>query len=556
MRSQLLSLARRCRGAVLGVLREEDTVRTYTESRRSRQMLEGGSCPSQLLKARVDLARSKVKVREVIKVLDDYILGEGEAPRFDRVRGDGAGSPAPSAGEDSDDSSDISVSDVTCVACRSSDSTDDDDLLMCDGHGCFRAFHQRCVAPEVTAEEMGGWAEDEVWQCPLCECRGNLLHMVNDVYVAGNDGGEAAYMSPRSPRRGGLLWDEPEKVFGGAEEELARAIACEKAGYDEQLCGGKAREPSTPASAAGAEEESDEDSSDESFDEDAPPPSDMSSSGSSAGGAVGAGELGALSDCDSEAAGEKRVTRALRVRESGEDNVDRAVMSDRGALGIVVGHDPAADAFRVVYQSAGDEPVEGTLTRRELQRAIVAHHEHEQDEAVEKAKRKAKGLSITNPANLAGNVEGMGDFDESNIVKGKRRRAAVDYNKLNGDLFGDLTPRAQKKALFEEGGQASSWSPKKAKKKKVKEESEEEEGEGEGEEEEEEEGSGSESGSGDESESDGEEGEEGDEEGDEEEEEEDEEEEEEEEKKEDAKPKAKAKAKAKPSPRRTRNGRG
>jgi hypothetical protein len=426
---------------VLGVLREEDTVRTYTESRRSRQMLEGGSCPSQLLKARVDLARSKVKVREVIKVLDDYILGEGEAPRFDRVRGDGAGSPAPSAGEDS---SDISVSDVTCVACRSSDSTDDDDLLMCDGHGCFRAFHQRCVAPEVTAEEMGGWAEDEVWQCPLCECRGNLLHMVNDVYVAGNDGGEAAYMSPRSPRRGGLLWDEPEKVFGGAEEEVRKrprarppralsekltspppllagarhrvregrlrraAVRGEGAGAEHAGVGGRrgggerrglvGREvrrppvvPGTPPPPPHPSPLTPAPSCARSFDEDAPPPSDMSSSGSSAGGAVGAGELGALSDCDSEAAGEKRVTRALRVRESGEDNVDRAVMSDRGALGIVVGHDPAADAFRVVYQSAGDEPVEGTLTRRELQRAIVAHHEHEQDEAVEKAKRKVSG---------------------------------------------------------------------------------------------------------------------------------------------------------------------
>jgi hypothetical protein len=153
----------------------------------------------------------------------------------------------------------------------------------------------------------------------------------------------------------------------------------------------------------------------------------------------------------------------------------------------------------------------------------------------------------------------MGDFDESNIVKGKRRRAAVDYNKLNGDLFGDLTPRAQKKALFEEGGQASSWSPTKAIKMKVMVESEAVEGVrvgAEEEEEEEEEGSGSESGSGDESESDDEEGEEGGEEEDEEDDEEEEEEEEEEEKKEDAKPKAKAKAKAKPSPRRTRNGRG
>ena len=57
-------------------------------------------------------------------------------------------------------------------------------------------------------------------------------------------------------------------------------------------------------------------------------------------------------------------------------------------------------------------------------------------------------LKITNPAPL---LDGMGDFDESNIIQGRRKRKAVDYRKLNDDMFGDLTPTKQEKIFGDEG---------------------------------------------------------------------------------------------------------
>ena len=79
------------------------------------------------------------------------------------------------------------------------------------------------------------------------------------------------------------------------------------------------------------------------------------------------------------------------------------------------------------------------------------------------------------------NLEGMGDFDEDNIIVGKRRRKAVDYRKLNDSMFGDLSKEGAEKVLGEAGKGAESWSPAVARKRK-KEEEEEEGGGGGGEE--------------------------------------------------------------------------
>ena len=71
------------------------------------------------------------------------------------------------------------------------------------------------------------------------------------------------------------------------------------------------------------------------------------------------------------------------------------------------------------------------------------------------------------------NLEGMGDFDEDNIIVGKRRRKAVDYRKLNDSMFGDLSKEGAEKVLGEAGKGAESWSPAVARKRKKEEEEEE-----------------------------------------------------------------------------------
>ena len=75
-----------------------------------------------------------------------------------------------------DDAGEVDAEDVFCAACGGGDATDEDDILLCDGF-CDRAFHQLCVVPPVTAEEMP--PDDEGWLCPLCDARVDCFYAIN-----------------------------------------------------------------------------------------------------------------------------------------------------------------------------------------------------------------------------------------------------------------------------------------------------------------------------------------------------------------------------------------
>ena len=52
------------------------------------------------------------------------------------------------------------------------------DIILCDGPKCSRAYHQHCVDPPVpsslveeTEDGKGGGEEEEDWWCPACTCK-------------------------------------------------------------------------------------------------------------------------------------------------------------------------------------------------------------------------------------------------------------------------------------------------------------------------------------------------------------------------------------------------
>ncbi len=52
----------------------------------------------------------------------------------------------------------------------------DNDIILCDGSKCRRAYHQHCVEPPVPRslveeKEDGEEDEDEGWWCPACTCK-------------------------------------------------------------------------------------------------------------------------------------------------------------------------------------------------------------------------------------------------------------------------------------------------------------------------------------------------------------------------------------------------
>ena len=52
---------------------------------------------------------------------------------------------------------------LACSHCRTRDSTAGvDDILLCDGDGCTRGYHMRCLFPRLDL------VPEEEWLCPIC----------------------------------------------------------------------------------------------------------------------------------------------------------------------------------------------------------------------------------------------------------------------------------------------------------------------------------------------------------------------------------------------------
>ncbi|GMH87428.1 hypothetical protein TL16_g10857 [Triparma laevis f. inornata] len=364
----------------------ESTIEAYTSTSKAVSiLLKNKQMPVSLLRASTKMERTKLKVKEMMGMLDGYIVGESRNgdPRF--------------TSDDASEDSGVDTADVICTICRGGDcSNGTNDILMCDGKLCFRAYHVKCLGIEGSGE----WEEEEDWQCVWCELRGECLEILNDYFPV-----DRGILSPRSPRSPGgsrkivVRWDEPKDVFEGQEEVVKEKEKREEEGWDGDLVGeggGEEEEWETWA------EEDDDDESDEDFVE----------------GQKVEGKGGESDNSDEEEGETGFVT--FKIDESEINNlsdVDSDVESGEGGEG-------------------------GGYGLRE---------------------RKSKPLSINNPFPLNGNI---GDFDEANIVLGSRRRNRPDYAKMNDSLFGNLTPRKQKRMFGDEGEGAGWESPAKKKKKK------------------------------------------------------------------------------------------
>jgi hypothetical protein len=76
-----------------------------------------------------------------------------------------------------DDTTDsgISLDELKCCICCCGDCTDENDLLLCDGANCYRAYHMQCIDPPLIGTMDN---EDEDWFCPLCQTQAELLYKI------------------------------------------------------------------------------------------------------------------------------------------------------------------------------------------------------------------------------------------------------------------------------------------------------------------------------------------------------------------------------------------
>jgi hypothetical protein len=128
-------------------------------------------------------------------------------------------------GDDSSVTS-ISLDDLTCWNCHGSHSTDENDMLLCDGMGCYRSFHMKCLEPHLSIEDVHK-NSDVDWFCPLCTANANLTHFAQSEYLGDDywelpstkgkisDGNSNGGSSQRMKE-----WETAQDVFPEAKFEL------------------------------------------------------------------------------------------------------------------------------------------------------------------------------------------------------------------------------------------------------------------------------------------------------------------------------------------------
>ncbi|KAL3937110.1 MAG: hypothetical protein SGBAC_007703 [Bacillariaceae sp.] len=308
--------------------------------------------------------------------------------------------------DDDDDNSGITLDDLQCCICMVGDATDDNDLILCDGEGCYRAFHMKCIHPEIKPQDLED--EDEDWFCPLCAATANYTH---GIYDALRDGGEEEESDDddddddeedeeeKDKLKDTEEWDTPDDAFPNSQWEYETAVKYSQGKQNEDtnellalylgddLVGTK--KATIPV---GSDSEDENDYS--------------------------------LFDEDSFA---ERMKKEPNDEEDEEDESDRSSQATWLSSSIENIDKDELNALSEVEDSDSDESSSdsGSNTRR-----------------------RSRRLRSTEGADQSQLQVGV-DFDEGNIVEGKRRRKAVDYRKLNDALFGKLTEK--EKANLDDG---------------------------------------------------------------------------------------------------------
>ncbi|KAL3911938.1 MAG: hypothetical protein SGILL_007084 [Bacillariaceae sp.] len=289
----------------------------------------------------------------------------------------------------SDDDSGISLDELQCCVCMLGDSTDENDVVLCDGELCHRAFHMRCVYPALTEEEMED--EDADWFCPLCSGVSNLMGEMHDLCIGSED---VDYDADNDSLGS---WDKVQDVFPTSQweyETAAKLVKGKRNGDTQRLLAlylGEDIEDKPEQMPIGSDSEDENDYS--------------------------------LFDDDSFA------ERKRKDREEGSEADDDSSRSSQATL---------VEMSSVEYNVGKDElaALRGDGGSND---SDEDSNDDSSDESSTGRMRKSRRLK------RAGGEEGDSgsgdfgaDFSESNILEGKRQRKRVDYRKLNDALFGDL----------------------------------------------------------------------------------------------------------------------
>lgn len=313
--------------------------------------------------------------------------------------------------EDSESSSDgISLDELRCYICHQGTSSDENDLIMCDGCHCYRAYHFKCLRPPLSMDDDVVVNEDEDWFCPLCSAVDNFMLQIQTLFM-GHDWEDRRRMchedevSLSSSLRS---WDKIDDVFPEASRQYRGAL---------KLREGKLSNNSTDrllCDVLGLDYDSDIDD-------------DEKSDNVEKDGHFN------LEDFNEQRRLEKEQQRSNDDDDSDGDSSD-ATLVDISSVELSIASDELAalsedsdDSEDDDDDASNDDENNGTGCARRSRRLVHKQHSESNDSSDSKTSKEE-------------NYD-PGKLDESNILRQSRssRRKPVDYVKLNDAIFGDLS---------------------------------------------------------------------------------------------------------------------
>eukprot|EP00532_Pseudo-nitzschia_australis_P007846 CAMPEP_0168175316 /NCGR_PEP_ID=MMETSP0139_2-20121125/7046_1 /TAXON_ID=44445 /ORGANISM="Pseudo-nitzschia australis, Strain 10249 10 AB" /LENGTH=884 /DNA_ID=CAMNT_0008093673 /DNA_START=126 /DNA_END=2780 /DNA_ORIENTATION=+ len=283
---------------------------------------------------------------------------------------------------DNDNDSGITLDDLQCSICMIGDATDCNDVILCDGKDCHRAYHMKCVHPAVKPEDIEN--EDEHWFCPICSKSAELMNEMHILCVADDGDDDDASSSS---------WEDVHDVFPGSQWEFETATKYLK---------GKRNEDTQRLLAMFLGEDINKKEIQMPIGSDSEDENDYS-----------------LFDEDSF----QERKRQEREEESIQDD---SVCSSQATLQEMDGVDLKVGKAELAALSDQEK----------------SESEDSDDESETKI-RRSRRLGKKDGFEESKMTDNGADFDEANIIVGKRKRTRVNYRKLNDMMFGDLTDHQQ-----------------------------------------------------------------------------------------------------------------
>ncbi|KAM0862295.1 hypothetical protein ACQ4PT_045357 [Festuca glaucescens] len=199
--NEFLTIRKRVRYVLNRMNYEQSLLEAYASEGWKRQSLEKIRPEKELERAKAEIVRCKLRIREAFQSLDHLLsVGKLQESLFD------------SEGK-------ISCDDIVCSTCSTQDVTLNNDIILCDGV-CDRGFHQNCLNPPLLTKDIP--AGDEGWLCPACDCKIDCIDIINELQgtdLSIDDSWEKVFPEAAAVAHGQMQNDVPDLPSDDSEDD-------------------------------------------------------------------------------------------------------------------------------------------------------------------------------------------------------------------------------------------------------------------------------------------------------------------------------------------------